>query len=1288
MMVMSMVGMFAGGSGRGGGARRSEMNEDRKDYLRYLGQLRERAQDAASRQRENLEWVHPDPETLWSMCGTRRMWERRGHDPDFVHVRLGRGHQRLATRIVAPQSGPVDELEPVSTVALRRFVNTHSVVDDLPIAISLRGFAAVGCTGDEPTYRAMARALVGQLVTFHSPEDLMVAVVARGPARAEWEWTKWLPHAQHPEATDAVGPRRLFFASLAELESSLSAQLEQRPRFVRDGVAPPGVPHLLVVLDGAEVSGEERMVEEDGLAGLTLLDLSGCVGPLIARRGLPLVVGPRDVGAVTGTGRFATPDGLSVEQAQALARSLAPFRARGRTGDDDADEPALGGFLEMLGVVPAADPYAAPGTAAIDLDATNFDLSTAWRRRPVRERLRVPIGIGEHGELVELDIKEAAQEGMGPHGLCIGATGSGKSEFLRTLVLGLIATHSPADLNLVLVDFKGGATFLGLDGAPHVAATITNLADDLSMVDRMHDALSGEMTRRQELLRAAGNFANVATYERARDNGAELAPLPALFIVVDEFSELLAQKPDFAELFVAIGRLGRSLQMHLLLASQRLEEGKLRGLDSHLSYRIGLRTFSAAESRAVLGVPAAHELPSTPGAGYLKFDTSTMVRFTTAYVSGPYRAGAATLRDAAPITPHRRPRLFLPECVEPDPAPHVAGRGRADPAPEQAPGTAESPGRERTLLDTVVDRVRGQGPPAHEVWLPPLDSSPTLDQLLGELVATGDRGLTAVGHPAPGTLVAPVGVVDKPFEQRREKLVVDLSGGQGHVAVVGGPRTGKSTLLRTLIMSLALTHTPEQVQFYCLDLGGGTLSVLGGLPHVGSVTGRLDADRVRRTVAELTAIVRGRERRFRDAGIDSMTEFRARRRAGEHAGTDAHGDVFLVIDGWASFRAEFEALEFPVTELAAQGLAYGVHVVLGASRWAEVRPALKDLIDTRVELRLGDAAESEMDRRLAANVPRARPGRGLSPERLHLLAALPRIDASPTAHDLAGAVAAAVERIDSAWTGRRAPRVRMLPERLTRTELRAALVRAGTGPGRDGAGHDRTPGARVPIGIDESELAPVHLDLAAEPHLVVFADAESGKTTLLRTICTELVERNSPQQAKLLIADYRRTMLGLVDTDHLAGYAAGPDSLATMISDLRGLLMARLPGPDVTQGELRDRSWWSGPEVYVVVDDYDLVAGAAVNPVAPLLDLLAQAKDVGLHLILARRSGGASRALYEPVIARLRDLAATGLVMNGSPDEGPLVGQARPSSMPPGRGLLVSRRRSAELVQLVWTPPS
>jgi DNA segregation ATPase FtsK/SpoIIIE, S-DNA-T family len=1252
MMMMSMAGMMFQGGGRGGGQRKAEMNEDRKDYLRYLGQMRERAREAANDQRAAAEWSNPDPQALWSMADSRRMWERRTSDPDFCHVRVARGSQRLATRLVPPQTGPVDELEPITTLALRRFVRAHSIVHDLPIAISMRGFAAVGVQGDRDEVRALARALLAQLVTFHTPDDVLLAVVTAGRAKQEWEWAKWLPHVQHPRLVDGIGQMRMMAGSLAQIEAWLDEELRDRQRFTRNAPPQPDQPHVVIVIDDGEVTLEENIILEEGLVGVTLLDLSESLGNLTARRGLRLVLDGDRIGARSGTSTvewFGKPDAMTVAEAEALARQLSPWRI-GATDTGGEEEPLLVGasFMDLLGL---GEPM-------------TFDVQQAWRPRPLRDKLRVPFGVGEYGQPVELDIKEAAQEGMGPHGLCIGATGSGKSEFLRTLVLGMIATHSSAALNLVLVDFKGGATFLGLQDAPHVAAVITNLQDDLTLVDRMKDALAGEMNRRQELLKSAGNFANVKEYERARENGADLDPLPALFIVVDEFSELLSQKPDFADLFVAIGRLGRSLQMHLLLASQRLEEGKLRGLDSHLSYRIGLKTFSASESRAVLGVPDAYELPSIPGSGYLKFDTTTMVRFKAAYVSGPFKqAGSAAPGTSAPVTSDRRPRLFVPDFVE---------KPKEPVAPVAAPQERKQDANVPSLLDVIVSRLKGQGPPAHEVWLPPLTEPPSLDQLLPPLSPTEDRGLSPVGFFGNGRLTVPVGIVDKPFEQRRDLLWADLSAGQGHAVVVGGPQSGKSMLLRTLVTSMALTHTADEVQFYGLDFGGGTLTSLQDLPHVGGVATRLEPDLVRRMVAEMNNLLHEREQRFRALGIDSMTEFRNRKRRGE-VPDDRFGDVFLIIDGWLGFRTDFDSLEMQVVNLATQGLSYGIHVIIGASRWAEIRPALKDLLGTRFELRLGDPTESDIDRRTAVNVPQNQPGRGLSRDKLHFLIALPRIDAKASAEDIGAGIADTVAKVRAAWRGRSARPVRMLPDKLPYDQL--------PGPGEAPAPH------LIPIGIDEAALAPVYLDFDSEPHFICFADGESGKTNLLRCIVRGIVDRFTPKQARIILVDYRRTMLGFVTTDHMIGYAVSAPSLQQMMTDVRASLVKRMPGPDVTQDQLRNRSWWSGPDLYVIVDDYDLVATQSGNPLDPLLEFLAQAKDVGLHLIVARRAGGAGRALFQPMIGRLRELSTPGIMMSGNKDEGVLLGTVKPSALPPGRGTIVSRKIGQQLMQVAWLPP-
>ncbi|MFJ8577397.1 type VII secretion protein EccCb [Micromonospora sp. NPDC093277] len=840
------------------------------------------------------------------------------------------------------------------------------------------------------------------------------------------------------------------------------------------------------------------------------------------------------------------------------------------------------------------------------------------------DHLRVPLGFDERGEPVLLDLKEPARDGMGPHGLLVGAPGSGKSELLRALVAALVARHSSAELNLVLVDFKGGAAFAPFAALPHVSAVITNLSEDLTLIDRLADALTSELLRRQELLSSAGNYANRWDYEQARAAGADLPPLPTLLVVCDEFSELLVARPEFSEVFVQAVRVGRALGVHLLLASQRLE-GRLRGLESHLSYRIGLRTFSASESRAVLGVPDAYALPAAPGHGYLKAGV-TMTAFRAAYVSGPAATGDA--------------EVGVP--------PELAGR---------------------STLDVLVARLHGRGVPAHQIWLPPLGEPPTLDELLPPLLVDPARGLS--GGPPRSALAVPIGLLDEPRAQRREPLVLELGGSAGNVGVVGAPLSGKSSTVRTLVASLALSHTPREVQFFCLDLGGGALRSLGRLPHVCGVAGRRDAEAVRRSVAEVAALLDERERRFTEHGVGSMAAYRALRDSGKVT-DDPYGDVFLVVDGWGALRQEYEELEEVVTGIAQRGLAVGVHVVLTAVRWFEFRSTLRDLLGTKLELRLGDPTESEFDRRAAATVPRSAPGRGLTPDRLHFLTALARIDGRGDVADLTEAAAALADRVAAAWPGEPAPPVRLLPRQLSAAELDEVRDPTATG---------------LPIGLDEADLAPVHLDFDREPHLIVFGDAECGKSNLLRLVARQIISRYSPEQARLMVADYRRSLLHAVEGEYLLHYAAARPAFVEGLDQVRQAMERRLPGPDVSYDQFRERSWWQGPELFLLVDDYDLVATGGTNPLSVLHELLPHARDIGLHLIVARRVGGAARALYEPVLQRLRELDSPGLLMSGSREEGPLLGGLRPQPMPPGRGTLVRRRDGNRVVQTAWSPP-
>ncbi|MBO4207313.1 type VII secretion protein EccCa [Micromonospora echinofusca] len=1262
LMGVSALGMLVGVLGRSSGERKRRLRGERRDYLRYLSQMRRQLRQATQQQATAVTWVHPEPEALVGIAGGRRLWERRPAHQDFAEIRVGTGAQRLGVALTPPQTKPVEDLEPLSAVALRRFIAVHWSVPGLPIAIQLRTFARVLLRGGTPpaipgdetdteadlaAVRGLTRALLAQLATFHAPSDVRIVVCAPAERQADWDWVKWLPHAHHPGQQDPAGPRRMVAGTFAELERLLGPAFTERPR-TEDGLpAAPGAdePFVVIVLDGVQVPATSRFAT-GSIRNCTVVDVSRTLPwlhhPLTLR--LRVTTGQVDLIGAEPSGKetvtpLCRPDTLTVVRARALARRIAPYRigtgtetAETRTGDLD--------LATLLGLG--------------DLDT--FDPVQVRARRTRWDQLRVPIGVSTNGAPVELDIKEAAQGGMGPHGMLIGATGSGKSELLRTLLLALATAHSSETLNLVLVDFKGGATFRGFEQIPHTSAIITNLSEELPLVDRMQEALQGELIRRQELLRAAG-FSALKDYEKARTDGAALAPLPTLFVVVDEFSELLSSKRDFIDLFVMIGRLGRSLGVHLLLASQRLDEGRVHQLESHLSYRMSLRTFSAMESRSVIGVPDAYELPAAPGNGYLRADTTTLIRFRAAYVSG-LRPGARRAAGQAPVRLNLVPfQLGTPDLGEPEPAEVDAPAGPDTDGPDTDP----APGSGETVLEAVLRRLAGVGPQAHRVWLPPLAEPPTVAELVG---VTAERPTTTGGG-----LRVPVGIIDRPLEQRRDPLLADLTGSGGHVGIVGGPQSGKSTLLRTLVAGLALTHSPREVQAYCLDFGGGTLSGLVELPHLGGVAGRQDRDLVTRTVAEIVDLLAGRERRFTAHGIESMAEFRRLRAEGRlPAGAeDGYGDVLLVVDGWLTLHQEFETVEEAFSGIATNGLNYGVHLVVTASRWSEIRPWLRDLLGTRFELRLGDPVDSEVGMRVAANVP-AVPGRGLTREGLHFLAGLPRLDGTGT-DDLGDAVRDLAARVAAAHPDSRAPRVRLLPATLPAQDLPAPT------------------GARIALGLDDQQLAPVWHDFDQQPHLMVFGDTETGKTNLLRLLLHAVARRYTPDEARVLLADYRRGLFDAVPETHRLGYAVAPSTLDELITETVEPMRRRLPGPEVTPAQLQARDWWVGPRLFVVVDDYDLVAPGGANALSALVDLLPRGADIGLHLIVARTTAGIGRAMMmDDVLRRLTDLGAPALLFSCDRQEGMFYGDAQPRRLPNGRAQLIVRRRTTALVQTGHLP--
>lgn len=1259
-------------------ASRRTQYRQRERYVEYLSEIRAQARQAAAVQRATNAFIYPSPQRLWAVvtAGPRRVWERRPTDPDFMKVRLGIGRGRPAMSIVLSKSGdPTTEHDPESHERAEKLTRDFESIGLQPAWVDLAKTGVLSVLGPEERTAELTAALLMQVAVLHAPDDVEIVALTGAEDRA-WGWVKWLPHARQPGLAEHVPMVARDMDGIADL---LHAHIDRiRQERAERAVSLGGrretqvSRHLVVVLDDFRPAADwarlplvsDLLAEAGAETGLHVVCLvtkeSEEPSRVDARArvdsGGNLALETRHPGLVQ-TVADAVADRPPLPLGEQVARALTPLRLTGEQEQVLARTVAL---PEMLGVA----------------DLGSFDPTRLWRKPDDEALLRLPIGFTGEGAPLVLDLKESALGGIGPHGLVVGATGSGKSELLRTLVTGLTMVHAPDHLSFVLIDFKGGATFAGVTELPHVAGLITNLVDDLAMVDRVRTALQGEQQRRQQMLRAAGNVDSVREYQILQASGGTdadgrpLEPMPYLMIIVDEFGELLAQRPDFIDLFVQIGRVGRSLGMHLLLATQRLDEGRLRGLESHLSYRVCLRTFSAQESRAVIGTPDAYRLPSIPGSAYLKVDESVYERFRVAHISGVYQEES----EREPTTgPAPAPVPFELRTAE-------AVRTEDDAAAEPSATLARPKPGQRTEMQVAVERVRAYGNAVHQVWLPPLPASVELDSLLGPVTTDEERGFHSGMWPQGGRLFFPVGVVDLPSRQEQRAMLMDLSGPQGHLVVVGGPQSGKSTLLRSFMLSAMLTHTPCELQFIGIDFGGGSLTGLERAPHVSGITTRHDEARTRRALSVIRQLVDDRERLFQKLRIDSAADFRALRDQGELPDGTNGADVVLVIDNWAALRAEVEEAEQVVPDIAVRGLGVGVHLVLTANRWAELRSNLRDTITGRLELRLAEPAESEISRSLARQLRAFLPGRGIVAPGNVFQTALPRLDGAAATENLGKAQEAVVDELVAGWSGLAAAPLRVLDDVVTPEELQRACEDL---PG----GTDALPDGAVPIGIRDFDLSPAVLDLeTGGPHFLVYGDPGSGKTTFLKSWMRAMARRRSAWDVRFIVVDYRRGLLGAVDEDYVGASAGDPDSATAYLQQVAEKLKERVPPPGITPSELKKRNWWSGPELYLVVDDYDLVAGGGSmtqGPLAVVSDYLTQGADIGFHVVLARRTGGMGRSFADPVAGRIRDLGSDGLLLSGDPREGAILGDQRARRLPPGRGLLVSRRGGAQLVQTV-----
>lgn len=1180
MAVMSPIMMIANYMMDRKHGRKSYAREV-KEYKEHKARIEKDAQDALVAERLDRRHAIPDPATVLNLgTGPRtRLWERRRTDKDHLLLRVGTG--RVPSEVILDDPEQDDH---------RREVTWK--IEDAPVALPLPRLGVIGMAGPAEQVRALGRWAVAQAATLHSPMDVQFYVLTEASAERSWDWVRWLPHARPTSGNDTNVLIGTDAETVGARVGELTQILDARQKAAKQNGSQAGGftdPDIVVVWDGSRrlrsLPGVVRLLRE----GPAMAIYAVCLD--IEERFLPgecqamVIAEPRPEehtaaggdgdgagnrpAAAQGAGGFPSfqawhssgqgrstavqapaepqlrlrveqtdaarirdvrPDFVSAAWCSRLARSLSPLRdISGETEDS-----ALPGASRLLDVIELEPP-------------TGEAIAARWRLGG--QSTMALIGESYDGAF-GIDMRKD-----GPHGLIAGTTGSGKSELLQTIVASLAVANTPENMTFVLVDYKGGSAFKDCVQLPHTVGMVTDL--DAHLVERALESLGAELKRREHILADVG-AKDIEDYQDLVRRDPSHKPLPRLLIVIDEFASMVRDLPDFVTGLVNIAQRGRSLGIHLLLATQRPSGVVSPEIRANTNLRIALRVTDGAESSDVIDAPdAGHISKNTPGRAYVRLGHASLVPFQSGRVGGR-RPGAADPQVDAPWAG----RLEWQDL------------GRAA---LKKPAAARREEEEITDLKVLVDAVREANeamaiPAQHSPWLPALDTTLLLD----DIPAVRGTG------PLPP---APYGIADLPADQARKPVAVDFTT-FGHLLIAGAPRSGRSQVLRTIAGSLARTHSVADVHLYGIDCGNGALNALTRLPHCGAVVGRAQTERAQRLVNRLSAELTRRQELLAVDGYADIGEQRAAAGEGRRL-----PHIVLLLDrweGWLPTLGEVGSGELTdeLYTIMREGASVGIHTVITGDRQLLVG-RISSLTEDKYALRLADRSDFSMAGINYRKVPEEiAPGRAFKGE-TGTETQFALLSEDNSGQGQAAALAAIGEAATARDAGvpreRRPFRVDVLPSRISFND----------------AWELRDPDASRSklwslVGVGGDELTGFGPDLSqGVPAFVIGGPAKSGRSTVLLNIARSYLA----QGTRLVIAAPRPSPLRELD---------GTEGVLQVFTD-----------DEIEEDDLKEVLRPASPEepIVVLVDDGEAIEDCDAASV--LKKIVQRGTENGLALVLA-----------------------------------------------------------------------
>lgn len=1184
--------------------RTQERKRYRNDFAEYTTRMRKVQQSALEglgdeRSARRRDFADPGEVLMTAIGPRRRLWERRPNDPDWLLARFGTADQ-VSSVTVKSNAREEHEGDLVWTAP------------DVPVTVSLLEAGVTGLAG--PRRRDVGRWVLAQLAVLHSPVDLDMTLLTSAEGEADWHWARWLPHLRSDDGDPELAQVGVDDQTTARRIGELVTELERRVEIATSGsFSSKGASFapLLVVLDGSRrlrlLPGMVPLLQRGPSVGITFLCLDEDER-LLPEECSAVVQADEPLMRVTVSEKWVTegvrPDLVSPAWAERVARAVAPVRDVSAE-DAAATIPTSSRLLDVLRLDPPTSP------------------AVQERWVSVGRTTQAVIGEGTEGAFAIDMVKD------GPHGLVAGTTGSGKSELLQTIIASLAVHNRPDEMTFVLVDYKGGAAFKDCNRLPHTVGMVTDL--DGHLTGRALESLGAELRRREHQL-AGADAKDIEDYLATK--GPDDDPMPRLLIVIDEFAALVAELPDFVTGLVDIARRGRSLGVHLILATQRPAGVVSAEIKSNTNLRIALRVTDINDSQDVIEAREAAQISkSTPGRGYARLGHSSLIPFQSSRVGGRPRGEG----KAADVELRGMPFAEL---------------GVAPPRAAVAEEDVSIPTDLAALVAACQEASSASGvsaPPSP--WLPALDDVVTLEQVLDQFPSA---------TPDVDRLRLPLGLVDLPAEQRRDVAAYDLGTGS-HLAIVGAARTGRSTALRAVAGAVARDLSPEDVHIFGVDCGNNALLPLVSLPHVGAVVARDQTDRMDRLVTRLRALISERQQLLAQAGFADVAEQRA-----SVAQEERLPYVLILFDRWEGFFQAYDALDggklvTAFQQILQEGAAVGVRLVMTGDRTL-VSGRMGTLLDDKIMLRMTDKSDFSNIGMPGKKVPDSMvEGRGFRAEGLRevqfaLLGEDPAGTAQVRALQELGK--AATERYADLPRSRRPFHVDVLPVRLTAEQ--AAELRA-----EEEAQGIEVPDTSLAVAVGGDTLGLRHLDAIDHgPAVLVTGPRRSGRSSVLRQVAAEALR----SRWQVAVVTPRKSPLR--DLEGVAG-VHGPWDMSSTQEEVTEQLTALVEGQD---------------PLVVLVDDTELLGSDGWLADA-LVAAIEKMRDSGKMLVGAGTAGDMQSHYRGP--SALLKKSGNGILLNPqSSADADLFGarlnrSAFGQSLPPGGGYRIVAGQP-ERVQVIW----